>query len=225
MASRRVPSERELFDLAVATRDSCAAVLGDTAEEAISLLAVAAFQLQAAHVGARIADMANVGEDTEGLRTIATDYGGAFSASLNLSVRCSTTVIDLCAAALGRLCGFISSPNREMDAAEVRRVLATKSAAPSLAVAADALLARMSSPEFSQLELLRHEVTHRRYRRGVYATTLSPPQPAPLAYPRQIDVQLGGEMVPLDVAARTIVDFADATFREFCANLSGTNCA
>lgn len=73
-------------------------------------LAVAALQLQAAHVGANLAELSNDGEHTLTLQLVATDYGGVSQASLNLAVRCSATAIDLCAAAVARLCVGRSRP-------------------------------------------------------------------------------------------------------------------
>src|SRR5439155_24155530 len=98
-----VPEEREFFEVATATRDACLRVVPGDVEAVVALLAIGAFQLQAAHVGARLARMANDGACTAALREVATDYGGVFSASLNLTVRCSVTTVDLCAAALARL--------------------------------------------------------------------------------------------------------------------------
>jgi hypothetical protein len=220
VTTRGVPGETELFDFAVATRAGCVAILGARAEDAIGLLATAAFQLQAAHVGARMAAMADDGAHTATLRAVASDYGGAFSAALNLSVRCSATAVDLCAATAGRLSGHSTSPTREWDAADMVRMFKKSPPSSQLAPVAGPLLARLNSTDWGNTEHLRHQVTHKRYKRGVYATTRQPPNPAPLAYPQQIDVEWGGGMVPMDVASSSIVDFADATFREFCTNLA-----
>jgi hypothetical protein len=92
MAIPEVPTEKELFELAVETRNGCRRFLGVSAETAVSLLAMAAFQLQAAHVGARMAAMANDGAHSDILHAVARDYSGVSSAALNLSVRCSVTV-------------------------------------------------------------------------------------------------------------------------------------
>lgn len=215
----QVPGETELFNAAVSTRDGCKRLLGERSEDAISLLAVAAFQLQAAHVGAHMAEMAGEGRHSESLRDVATDYGGVFSAALNLSVRCASTAIDLCAASLGRLAGIASNPDREMDAAEFRRAVRNRHVPALMAAATDSFLARLSSRDFADLETLRHQVTHKRYRRGVYGTTNSPPEPAPLAFPRQMDIEVGSRMVPVDKATRWCVELGEVTFRDLCGRL------
>lgn len=115
-----VPVESELFNIAVDTRPLFTRVLGARAEESMAFLAVAALQLQATHVGAYLAELSNDGQHTPALQLVATDYGGVSQASLNLSVRCSVTTIDLCAAAIARLCGQIPAGVGEYDA---RRLL------------------------------------------------------------------------------------------------------
>lgn len=219
MTLPNVPLHHDLFAIAVATAESCRSTLGDDAESAISPLAVAAFQLQAAQIGARVAAMATDGECTQMLRTIVTDSEGAFSVALNLSTRCSATVVDLCAASLGRLLVRSTSPDREMDAADIERSLCKSPAPVAFAPLVDPYLGRVRSPEWAAIVNLRHAVTHKVYKRGVYATTRLPPETAPLAYPQQNDVEWGGQMVPMDAAAVSIVTFAEDTFREFCTNL------
>ena len=115
-----VPEEQVLFDIAWGTRDGCGRVYAGNPEDVIKLLGAAAFQLQAAWVGSRMAAMANDAAYTPILRTVATDYGGVSVAALNLSVRCSVTAVDLCGAALGRLTGLNTNVNRESDAKDVR---------------------------------------------------------------------------------------------------------
>jgi hypothetical protein len=114
-----VPEEQVLFDIAWGTRDGCRRVYAKNPEDVITLLAAAAFQLQAAWVGSRMAAMANDAEYTPILRQIATDYGGISVAALNLSVRCSVTAVDLCGAALGRLTGLNTGANYEFNARKV----------------------------------------------------------------------------------------------------------
>src|SRR2546423_14663347 len=98
--SREVPPTTEIFNLACATREACrkypTPATTPTEPAAVSLLAVAALQIQTAQVGARMADMSNDGTRTQTLEAIATDYEGVSGAALNLSIRCSVTVVDLC---------------------------------------------------------------------------------------------------------------------------------
>lgn len=220
MTLPNVPPHTELFNIAVGTGDACRLFLGADAELAISPLAIAAFQLQAAHVGARVAAMAPEAEYGEVLRAIVTDSEGGFSVSLNLSTRCSATVVDLCAAALGRLLGRSQSLSREMDAAEIANSLKKAPAPEPLAPVVAPFLVRLGSPDWHSIVNLRHAVTHKVYKRGVYGSTRKPPEPAPLAWPQQNDVEWGGTMVAMDAAAAAMVAFADDTFREFCGNLA-----
>jgi len=220
MTLPNVPPHTELFNIAVGTRDACRLFLGTNAESAISPLAIAAFQLQAAHVGARIAAMATEAAYGEMLRAIVTDSEGGFSVSLNLSARCSATVVDLCAAALGRLLGRSGLPSREMDAAEIANSLKKAPAPAPLAPLVDPFVVRLGSTDWDSIVTLRHAVTHKVYKRGVYGSTRQAPEPAPLAWPQQNDVEWGGRMVAMDAAAGAMVSFADDTFREFCGNLA-----
>jgi len=226
MAIPEVPSENELFELAVGTRDGCRRFLGDLAESVISLLAVASFQLQGAHVGARMAEMANDGAHTDTLRAIARDYGGVSSAALNLSVRCSVTVVDLCGAALVRLTGHHDGSKREFDAKEAREIyrrdpMPDPVPNPALFPLIGAYMNSVTSVPWSNTETLRHQVTHRKYKRGHYGTTHQPSDPAPLAFPRHIDVEHGkAGLIPLDQLSRDLAERADNTFREFCRILA-----
>ena len=164
--------------------------------------------------------MASVAEYGEMLRAIATDSEGGFSVSLNLSARCSATVVDLCAAALGRLLGRSQSLGREMDAAEIADSLKKAPAPAPLAPVVDPFLVRLGSTDWHSLVALRHAVTHKVYKRGIYGSTQQPPEPAPLAWPQQNDVEWGGTMVAMDAAAAAMAAFVDETFREFCGNLA-----
>jgi hypothetical protein len=226
MAIPEVPSENELFELAVGTRDGCRRFLGDLAESAISLLAVASFQLQGAHVGARMAAMANDGAHTDTLRAIARDYGGVSSAALNLSVRCSVTVVDLCGAVLVRLTRHHDGSQREFDAKTALEIyrrdpMPEPMPDPALLPLIELYVNKVTSVPWSNTETLRHQVTHRKYKRGHYGTTDRPSAPAPLAFPRHIDVEHGKEgLIPLDQLSRDLVEFADHTFREFCRILA-----
>lgn len=222
MAIPEVPSENELFELAVETRDGCRRFLGVSAESAVSLLAVAAFQLQAAHVGARMAAMANDGAHSDTLQAIARDYGGVSSAALNLSVRCSVTVVDLCGAALGRLTGHYDGSGNEFDAEKARKKYRGNPMPDSpLSPLIEAYLERVTSDMWRNTETLRHQVTHKRYKRGIYGSTRQPPKPAPLAFPKHIEVEHGeGGLVPLDQLSHDLVKFAEHTFREFCRTLA-----
>jgi len=217
----RVPNEFELFDVAVATREGCVRLVAAEAESVVSLLAVAGFQLQAAHVGARLAAMANDGKFTNVLRDLATDYGGVSSASLNLAVRCSVTVVDLCAAALARLDGRTPRSGREFDTGEVAQYYRFNRPGARLESVADPFLRRLGGPHWANTGLLRDDVTHKRYVRGIYGSTRQPPDPPPLAFPQQIDITWGAAgMVPLDELTRQVVEFAEATFREFRQNIA-----
>ena len=167
-----------------------------------------------------MAEMAGEGSHTETLRQVGTDYGGVFSAALNLSVRCSATAIDLCAAALGRLVGIPTDPSREMDAGDFKRRISRNLVEPLLASTTASFESRLSSTDFVKLETLRHQLTHKRYRRGVYGTTESPAEPARLAFPRQMDIELGGVLTPKDEAARWCVQFGETTFRDLCGHVA-----
>lgn len=120
MTIREVPRAAELAEVADQTREACLRFLGENAGSAHDLLHAAAGQLHAAHVGARRAAMAVHGTSTEPLLLVAPDDAGNAAAAQNLAVRCSVTVVDLCAAALGRLAGQNLKP-REWGAKEVRK--------------------------------------------------------------------------------------------------------
>jgi hypothetical protein len=217
-----VPQEADLFDIATATRAGCTAVYGGNPEEVIALLAAGAFQLQAAWVGARMAAMANDANYTAVLREIATDYGGVSAAALNLSVRCSATAVDLCAAALGRLTGLNPKTDIEFKARDIRRTCSPARLSDERLVALATMFhACVSGADWRATELLRNEATHRRYQRGVYGTTRATPVPPPLAHPQQVDISHGTwGMIPLDKLAADTTRFADDTFREFCRLLA-----
>lgn len=221
MAIPPVPEERVLFDIACGTRAGCTNVYGGDPEVVITLLAAAAFQLQAAWVGARMAAMANHSEYTPVLREIATDYGGVSVAALNLSVRCSVTAVDLCGAALGRLTA-LNTKAREFDAAEIRqRCNPANLADGRLLALATSYLARVTAQAWRDTEDLRHDATHRLYKRGVYGSMGPLPDPPPLAHPRQLDIaHKSWGMRPLDELAAEVTGFAEDTFREFCAALA-----
>jgi hypothetical protein len=181
-----VPEEQVLFDIAWGTRDGCRRVYAGNPEDVITLLAAAAFQLQAAWVGSRMAAMANDAEYTPILRQIATDHGGVSVAALNLSVRCSVTAVDLCGAALGRLTGLNTDANYEFNARKVRDWRKPSDLSDQrLVPLATEYLERVSQQEWLDTEALRHEVTHRHYKRGLYAHAGPRPNPEPLAFPRQ----------------------------------------
>ena len=164
--------------------------------------------------------MATEAQYYEMLRAIVTDSEGGFSVSLNLSARCSATVVDLCGAALGRLVGRSRSLSREMDATEIANSLKKAPAPAALAPVVDPFLVRLGSTDWESIVTLRHAVTHKVYKRGVYGSTRQAPESAPLAWPHQSDVAWGRSMVAMDVAAVAMVSFADDTFREFCGNLA-----
>jgi hypothetical protein len=216
-----VPDERVLFNIAVGAREGCRRIYGGNPEDVITPLAAAAFQLQAAWVGARMAAMANHVEHTPVLEAIATDYGVVSAAAVNLSVRCSVTAVDLCGAALGRLTG-LSGKDGWFDAGDIRqKCRPTALADQRLAPLATAYLARVNEQAWIDTEALRHEATHRRYRRGIYATTRQPPEPRPLAYPQQLDIDhKSWGMIPLDQLTGRVNELAEEAFREFCGTLT-----
>jgi hypothetical protein len=216
-----VPKEQLLFDIAVGTREGCRRVYDGNPEDVIVPLAVAAFQLQAAWVGARMAAMANYAEYTPALETIATDYGGVSVAALNLSVRCSVTAIDLCGAALGRLTA-LSAKDEWFDARIIRKKWGeTALVDQRLAPLATAYLARVKDKAWLGTEALRNEATHRNYQRGVYAFVGQPPEPRPLAHPRQLDIDhRTWGMQALDQVTERVTRYAEATFRDFCLTLA-----
>jgi hypothetical protein len=216
-----VPKERVLFDIAVGTREGCRRVYDGNPEDVITPLAVAASQLQAAWIGARMAAMANHAEHTPILVAIATDYGGVSVAALNLSVRCSVTAVDLCGAALGRL-SRLSAKDAWFDAGDIRRKWGRAGLVDQrLAPLATAYLARVNDQAWLDTEALRHEATHRQYRRGVYGSTRQLPEPRPLAHPQQLDSDhRSWGMHPLDQLTERVTRDAEATFREFCGTLT-----
>jgi hypothetical protein len=216
-----VPEQRVLFDIAVGTREGCRRVYGGNPEDVITPLAVAAFQLQAAWVGARMAAMANHAEHTPALEAIATDYGGVSVAALNLSVRCSVTAVDLCGAALGRLTG-LSAKDAWFDAGDIRQKCRPAALADQrLAPLATEYLARVKDQAWLDTEALRHEATHRQYRRGVYGSTGQPPEPGPLAHPQQLDIaHKSWGMHSLDQLTERVTRHAEGTFRRFCGTLA-----
>jgi hypothetical protein len=225
MQTPAVPEERVLFDIAVGTRDGCQRVYGGNPEDVITPLAVAAFQLQAAWVGARMAAMANHPEYTPALEAVATDYGGVSVAALNLSVRCSVTAVDHCGEALARLTGLSTEDtwlSTWFDARKVQRKCRPVALTDQrLAPLATAYLARVSDQQWRDTEELRHEATHRGYRRGIYGTTRQPPAPRPLADPQQLDIdhKSWGKQ-PLDQLTERVTCYAETTFRELCEGLT-----
>ena len=216
----RVPEEGELFSLAIQTREAVKSVLGDEHETVLGLLGVAAFQLQAAHVGNRIAFLADDPAATDALRMIATDYGGASSAALNLSVRCSVTAVDLCGAAIGRLIGHSLGSRRECDAAEIGEYFSHRRPSGRFSEGIAGYLTSIKSQLWTDTVDLRDRLTHRPYSRGIYGGTRSPDEPPPLAWPRHIDVEWGhAGMTPLNDVAQQVVSFAESTFVDFCWSL------
>jgi hypothetical protein len=96
---------------------------------------------------------------------------------------------------------------------DARKLLGASLAPRDAAVrgALAALVAGLTSPTWHALLELRHEVTHRRERRGIYGHIGDVPVPAPMAFPRHMDVRFDGVMVPLDVLTRKGVRFAEET--------------
>jgi hypothetical protein len=197
---------------------------GDDADGAccgLAARAVAALQIQTAQVGARMADMSNDGTRTQTLEAIATDYEGVSGAALNLSIRCSVTVVDLCAAALGRLCGRNKSRTHEWGANNALGAFdkAPASITDPLLSLIDPYLKRLRSTDWASTSFLRNEVTHKAFVRGITGTFEQSPRPRPIAWPAQLEFKWGSDMVPLDQLSETVVRVAVDTFREFCTNL------
>ena len=142
-------------------------------------------------------------------------------AALNLSVRCSVTAVDPCGAALGRLSG-LSAKDAWFDAGDIRQKCRPAALADQrLAPLATAYLARVKDQAWLDTEALRHEATHRQYRRGVYASIGQRPEPRPLAHPQQLDIaHKGWGMHPLDQLSVLVDRYAEATFRGFCGTLT-----
>ena len=220
MAVPALPPSGELFDLGVQTRDACTRVLSESVQGPVSLLAVAGKQLEVAHVGARMAAMLNDGVHTLTLESIGGDHLGVALAALNLSVRCSVTAIDLCAAALGRLTGDYGSKDRELDASEALKLYGRRPV-DLLSPVIDPYLTRVKATFWLDTVQLRDAVTHKLTRWG---TTVSlgrePPEPAPMAWVLQLNFPFGADWLPADQISRTVVDYADETFRQFCQNLT-----
>jgi hypothetical protein len=175
-----VPDEAlTLFDLATTTRPTFQRVLGTerneddqlVAEIAMRPLAVGALQLDAARLGARLERLAIDPAAGDALRLITDDYGTLSLASVNLAVRCSITAIDLCAAALGRLCTtWPSSDGWEADVGALDHKRTSEwfqSNDVTVTAALSTLRAAVSSDRWRSLIALRHQLTHRHVLRGV----------------------------------------------------------
>lgn len=210
----------ELFDVAVGTKSVCARYLGDKAEAAITPLAVAAFQLQAAWTGVRLAEMCTRPDRTEFLREVAIDYDGASSSSLNLAVRCSVTVVDLCAEALGCLVG-IPKPggDRYRDAGNwlrPRNSMTTED--DDLQRLASWFLDQLETDEWRRMQDLRDQVTHKVFNRTVYMTAGA--ETSGSLARKHIDIHVQGEQTPLDELARSFVSFAENVWWTLCERLA-----
>lgn len=183
------------------------------AEEALARLATAGLQLGSAATGARIADLAQDPERREGLLALASDYGGVATAAINLVARCSTTCVDLCAAALGRLLGDRRlGPEYEWDCGEIRKrdkkgQWQKLPNAPHLDQIMRTFVARINEQSWIDIERLRHAVTHRMQPLGVVGATDAP------------TIGVGGQQVPVDHLSWEIVDTACDIFEQVCDGL------
>jgi hypothetical protein len=224
-----VPPESELFNVATATRPTFERVLGTqldadglkASEVGLRPLAVATHQLQAAHVGAHLESLACEPTMGDVLRDIVTDYGSLAHASLNLTVRCSESAVDLCAAALGRLCEtWPKASGREADVATLHdrpKDFASPDTAVSAAVTV--LTAATAQSSWDDVQDLRHRLTHRTVVRSHMGYVGPTPVPAPLFFAHS-SALLGGKHVDLDVLTRDVVALAESTFRDVCQHLT-----
>jgi hypothetical protein len=224
-----VPPENVLFDLACDTRPVFERVLGTAldptglkeSEVGLRPLAVAAQQLQAAHVGAQIESLVCDPAIAPALKRLATDYGSAAQATLNLSVRCSVTAVDLSVAAVGRLCGrWPDRRGREADTG----VLASKpgdftSHDVAVGRAVRVLTDAIASPTWRAIAELRDRLTHRQVVQGVTGYAGPPSGPPSFTFAHG-SADFGGRQVPLDQLTRTVVDHAESIFRDVCACLN-----
>jgi hypothetical protein len=237
-----------LFDLATTTRPTFRRVLGTEGNEAgqpvaeigMRPLVVGALQLDAARLGARLEHLAVDPAAGDALRLIADDYGVLSLASVNLAVRCSITAIDLCAAALGRLCTtWPTADGWEADVAALgnNKTKATfRSDDVAVTTALDVLRSAAAGDRWLDLVRLRHQVTHRHILRSVegYAHIVldsfgsleiatQPPVPeVPTALTfAHSSVEMGGVHVPLDKVTADAVATAEDIFRRVCAALVG----
>src|SRR5436190_7795918 len=89
----------------------------------VSLLATAAFQLQAGFVGERLLGMCYDPACRSAMASITSDHTAIEQAVTNLVVRPPASAIDLCVAALARLAGLTNGAlaSREWNAADWRR--------------------------------------------------------------------------------------------------------
>jgi hypothetical protein len=223
-----VPPESVLFNIACDTRPVFERVLGTArgptglkdSELGLRPLAIAAQQLQAAHVGAQIESLVRDPSMEPALRRLATDYGSAAQATLNLAVRCSVTAVDLCVAAVGRLCGTWPKPNgHEADTGILdRRAGDFVSADPAVAHAVQVLRLATAASDWVHIIDLRDHLTHRNVVQGVTGYIGPPPDPPVFTF-AHLSALFAGTQVPLDELTRTIVDHAEHIFRDVCAAL------
>lgn len=224
-----VPAESVLFNIACDTRPVFERVLGTgrgptglkDSEVGLRPLAVAAHQLQAAHVGAEIESLVCDPSMEPALRLLATDYGSAAQASLNLAVRCSVTAVDLCVAAVGRLCRtWPSAKGREADTG----VLSARpgdftSQDPAVTRAVQVLATAIATPDWADITELRDHLTHRNVVQGVTGYIGPPPDPPVFSWAHS-SAEFAGTQEPLDRLTRTVVDHAESIFRDVCAALT-----
>ncbi len=212
----------ELFQVGVATRNSCREILGDDAELAITPLAVAAFHLQAAWTGARMASLASDPSATTFLRDLVVDYDGVVFSALNLSVRSAVTVVDLCGTAMSHLAGLSApDPSYGLTANQFVKLWKTSGSLDSgVRSIGDWFADRLSDHEWTSVRDLRHALTHRNIKRRVYGTTESAPDPRSMVHPNHIDVYVEDTFVPLDKITHRCATFADELWREFCSRLT-----
>jgi hypothetical protein len=226
----RVPGKTELFRVATDTRDALARHARH-GEDALTLLANAAFQVQSAYIGVRMAEICTAPADRLALDAISPDYAGVIHSALNLSVRSSTTVIDLCTAALGRLTlAPLRTGQHELDARRWKASYA--SGTPFAAIAAE-YSRRIAGATYEQLETMRQQLTHRqmpaRTIHGYLQGWIGKPPPPPAAKPieplahRHIDIAVKNEptALPADEVCRRFTLFADDVWRKLCLGLTG----
>lgn len=135
----------------------------DQATACTTLLATGGFHIDQAAFGARLYAKLRDPARLDLMRALGEDHTTLEASCTNLVARCGVTALDLCAATAARIIGLTTKPlgGAEQD---IRRLLGRKTIDTELPVSSpmrfwmDDLLRQ---PDWSDLESLRHEVTHR----------------------------------------------------------------
>jgi hypothetical protein len=181
---------------------------GQQAEACVTLLATAVFQLDNTGFGGRLYSKAR---DPEARAVLAALHEGHTTIEVcctNLVARCAVTALDLCGAATARIAGGrtgpLGGPERGLGTA-LRRL-----AAPAPASLAAWIGHVVTTPEWADLEELRHAVTHRWWRRDITVTLGEPP-----AFAGLVEVHVPSGKVDLGVLLPRLVGFAEVEFLDF----------